>query len=453
METGPAPAPVTAPEPAAEPSASAWDYLDQGTGGAGAGSVADVADLAALGLPAEEEATRFPRLDLYGFADLTYWHPLMGKDSPWAFYFPSKSTFWVGNINLYVASQMSKVLRSLIEVRFTYLPQGKNRSGLEPQGQPYVDSSAQDYADAERPLKLGAIEIERVQLEYAPVGWLSIVAGQWLTPYGIWNVDHGSPTTIMAQKPYIVGEQYIPERQTGLLLGGAVRAGVHRFGYNLGLSNGRGPLDSYYDMDNNKAVTARLSWQSTSLLGDLTLGSSGYLGRYTDSQRQLLVTPAKAGSLELTTKDEISTQFDEYSLAADAKLVNGGLQIFSEVVMNTRKYTRQGRPSLQGGLLDLIAPQTEPRLQPDVRRWGGYLTAGYRLQWLGVMPFVHLEYVRLNNPDMPVSASAAAGFNIRPHESTTLKLHYGVAWFPDADSRGPGRGNIEVLEAQVAWAF
>ncbi len=470
-QAGPeAPATTAAPEPAPEPPAAAaaeeqappaagdgsapaaWDYLDSNAPAAEADNAGDV-DLAALG-DGEETSERFPKLDIYGFADLTFTQPVNEKGSRWDFYLPPQSTFFVGNINLYIASQMSKVLRSLLEVRFTYLPHGKNRSGLEQgTGPTYYENYAQDYTDAERPIKLGAIEIERVHLEYSPVGWLSIVAGQWLTPYGIWNVDHGTPTTIDTHKPYIVGEEYLPERQTGLLVQGAVRSGVHRYGYNFGLSNGRGPLDSYYDMDSNKALTGHLSWQSNSAIGDLTVGVSGYYGRYTNSQRVLAPEAGPSGSLQLKTKNTIKEQYDEYSLAMDAKLVKGGFEVFSEVAMNTKMYTDAGRPLLQNSFLTLIDPTKTNLIQPDTRRVGGYVIGGYRFRWLGIMPFTQLQYVYLDTVDLPATAAFTAGLNMRPHESVTFKLHFAQAIFPGANDLGPGRDSLRAFATQVAWAF
>lgn len=451
----PEPTPKATPSDAGSTagSASAWDYLDQDQGpGAVTEPTAD--ELAALGVTSEEEAEHYPKLDVYGFADFTLAIPTTGKGNAWNFYFPKNSTFFVGNINLYVASQMSKTLRSLLEVRFTYLPQGKNRSTLETPNSPgFLENSANDYTDAERPIKLGAIEIERVQLEYAPLEWLSLVAGQWLTPYGLWNVDHGSPTTIASHKPYVVGEQFLPERQTGLLIQGAKRFGAHRLGYNLGISNGRGPLDAYQDLDKNKAATLHLSWQSNSVIGDLALGATGYLGRFTSSTRTLGARKDSHGKLLLSSLDTPTMQYDEHALAGDIKWVKGGFQTFAEVVLNAKRYTKAGRPVYQDGLLDLIDPPAQKRIQPDTQQVGGYIISGYRFHWFGVMPFAQWEYVDRDAMLLPKVTTFSLGLNIRPHESLALKVNWGQAWFPGADRRGPGRDSYQNFDTQIAWAF
>jgi hypothetical protein len=412
----------------------------------------EAASLEALGLTTAEATETYPKLDVYGFIDFTYWQPVQKADNRWAFVIPNVPSFQVGNINLYIASQMSKNLRSLLEVRFTYLPHGKNRSTQEDMANPaYISTAASDYTDSERPIKLGAIEIERVQLEYAPYEWLTLVMGQWLTPYGIWNVDHGTPTTMLAHRPYLVGEELIPERQTGIMAQGALRVGSNRFGYHFGISNGRGPLDSYYDMDKNKAVTARVFWQNYSVAGDFTLGGSTYVGRFTDAQRSLkLVAEGKA--IVIKPVDTVKVQYDERTFSADAQLTRGGLRLFSELAMNIREYTDTGRPPV-GGLFALIEPTKANALTPDQRRWGGYLTGGYRFDWFGVMPLAQIEYFRLDDPVLPQVFAWYAGVNIRPHESVTFKLHYGQAHFLKADSRGPGKDTLQIVESQVAWAF
>ena len=98
-----------------------------------------------------------------------------------------------------------------------------------------VSTASQDYAEAPRELNWASLEIERAWAEYGINDWLVLRAGLWLTPYGIWNVDHGSPVIIPVLRPYVIGEQVIPERQVGVQAYGSTYFGSTRVGNCRGL--------------------------------------------------------------------------------------------------------------------------------------------------------------------------------------------------------------------------
>lgn len=113
-----------------------------------------------------------PKLDLYGFIDFTYSQNLSRGDSPFDT-FPHFGSFAVGNINLYAAGDLGGGFRSLLELRFLYLPHGAITPVV---GGPAdrVDTNVPDYADLERPLRWGASKSNACSSSTKPrSGWPS----------------------------------------------------------------------------------------------------------------------------------------------------------------------------------------------------------------------------------------------------------------------------------------
>jgi hypothetical protein len=380
-------------------------------------------------------------IKIYGFGDIGYRQLMMPKNSPWFLFLNREPSFFVGNLNLYFDSQLSDRWRALMEVRFTYLPQGTPDSNLSTGTSPRTNTSVQDYTDFSRSHATGSIMLERAQIEYSAFSWLTITAGHWLTPYGIWNVDHGSPAIIGVSPPFIIGAQLLPASQVGLLAQGSVGlGGESELGYALGLSNGRIDQVPYEDLDGNKALTARLSLTYRGL-GDLTVGATMYKGRTTQGENDLYFTPSGPRSQQV-----VSEQFDEVSYASDLKWVWHDFHLQTEWLLNDRKYTDAGRPSAANG-----------GLRKDKRYFGGYGLVGYRTPFFGVMPYVKAEY----SPEPELEAAGVSdkvaiftgGLNWRPRPRVVFKGEYYYGYFPGADPTSFAGNSIKGLDLQIAWAF
>src|SRR5262249_44391055 len=158
---------------------------------------------------------------------------------------------------------------------------------------------------------------------------LTLQAGQWLTPYGIWNVDHGSPVIIGVQQPYIVGAKLLPSTQVGVLAQGSFGVAEDtEVGYALGISNGRTDISAYQDLDANKAITARLSLTYRGL-GALTIGSTGYTGENSDTLEGIYFEGSEPHSREL-----IKMREHERALAFDLRWDYSNLRFQAEAIMN-----------------------------------------------------------------------------------------------------------------------
>ena len=59
------------------------------------------------------------------------------------------------------------------------------------------------------------ILIERAYMEWKPADWFGVRAGRFLTPFGIWNEDHGSPVLIGVDYPQFMNFNLVPLQQLG----------------------------------------------------------------------------------------------------------------------------------------------------------------------------------------------------------------------------------------------
>jgi hypothetical protein len=282
--------------------------------------------------------------------------------------------------------------------------------------------------------------IERAFVEYNATAWLTVQAGQWLTPYGVWNIDHGSPVIIGVSPPFLVGARLLPQSQVGLLGSGRVSlVDDLELSYALGLSNGRTDLSAYEDLDDNKAITGRLALTYRGA-GELTLGSSVYAGKATDNSRALYFDNGVPKA-----REDIIYQYSERAHAFDLRWIWRNLHVQGEAIVREQKYSEGTRPPRDAGF------------EPDQRQAGGYALVGYRTPLAGVMPYIKGEY----SPDPALRAIGiteqvlvgTAGLNFRPVPRIVFKAEYNYGYFPDAKPNTFADNYIAALDLQIAWAF
>jgi hypothetical protein len=351
--------------------------------------------------------------------------------------------FYVGTVNVYFDKQIAPDLRSLLEVRFTYLPNHARQIDFATGTIGREDNRESDYLNAQRNTPIGGIILEQVWLEYDAHPLLSVRLGQWLSPYGIWVTDHGAPVTIGVSRPFLIGAELIPERQVGVLLqGGSTLTGPLEVSYALGLSNGRSDIVAFEDLDDNQALTGRVALTLSSL-GELQVGGSVYYGRDTETTEGV-----SFGAEGVENHETILQQRDELVYAADLRWICGGLHVRGEWMSYERRFTERGRPvGPHGGLV------------ADRRKWGGCALLGYRLPWFPLMPFAKAETTPDNTaeaegiPDRVVVISG--GVNYCPTASVVLENEctYGYFTETEGDTTGFTNNVIKVLAFQVAWAF
>ncbi len=355
-------------------------------------------------------------------------------------------TFYIGSLNLYLSKNLSETFRTMAEVRLTYLPNGS--FDATPGGYAQTSTSVLDYANGQMQTRWGGIILQRVYLEWQLHRYVAVRGGQFLTPFGIWNVDHGSPVYIPVQRPLAITGNMFPERQTGLEVLGRWNANnENTFGYHLTLSNGTGPVSEYKDLDRNKAVGGRLYWEYFGKLY-FRVGSSGYYGRDTDA------TPSSAFTANtIDVKEKVSAQSDKLSLAADLLLKWEGLHVQTEWVTLQRRFTKAGRVEHA-----TIGAPVSTAASADTFSWLSYVLFAYRFgSWYGLTPYftvqngtVDAAYQAL--PDARYSIRGiTGGWTVNPIASVVFKLEAGRFHFPKAPLIL--RHDVSVFMCQAAWAF
>jgi hypothetical protein len=443
-DEGPEPSPTAAPSsddatPSTDPSAAESPPPGEASSADASTSAADE-EAAALAAAMAESSDSGDTMDVdqslnfYGFADFTYLATL--NDWP---LLPPWETFSIGNLNLYVGSELGDDWRWLSEVRFMYLPHGGRPAVRSTE---VIDTTVVDYTDFGRTVRWGGIRIERAYVEKTIHPLVTVRLGHFLTPYGIWNVDHGSPVIIPVTRPYIVGDALFPSAQTGIEVYGTWNVDATQLGYHLTLSNGRGPVDTHQDYDHNKAVGGRLYARHDTPFGTVTLGASGYRGKYTERQAGFALSPT---GTPLTTYTTL-VQRDELSLAADLKWEWKDLLVQTEAVMNDASYVDGGRP-----LSSAAAFGGPPSFAADYRNRGYYVLVAYQTPFFGITPYLHYEYYwQRSMSDIEVDA-IRGGLNIRPTPRLTVKLEITAPKFVRGLGLEGFRGKIFLF--QTAWGF
>lgn len=368
------------------------------------------------GLQAASEATSGadttdasqPSFRLYGFIDMGF-QKLWTADDPVV---PTlNSTFVLGNINLYFDFHPAEDWSSLVEVRLTNYPNGTESAGVPLAGVDYqrVSTSVADPGNGEGYdlVNWGGIVLERayVQWQHDSVGFR---VGQFLTPYGIWNVDHGTPTLISLFRPQFVSQQMWPSHQLGAEVFGRsdhVLPGRWGLEYHAYVSNGRTP--GVVDLTEDKMIGGRLV-ASTTWPRPMAFGFSAMHGNYSEQQHNIdLMTDS-------ILRPEIIA-YTESGVAADASIDVGALRLRGELTLRRVDYKTGKRARAFAGAGGFEADS----LRTDV-----YGLAAYRIPGTRFEPYLYLEAYRTPTPIGDLMAVGSVGLNVYFTPVVQLKLQY-----------------------------
>lgn len=307
-----------------------------------------------------------------------------------------------------------------------------------------------DYATIQNAIQSGSIVIERAWLELQPLDFLTVRVGQFFTPFGIWNVDHGSPTLIGPQAPFPVIIGLFPNRQVGFELYGSRYVGEARVGYHLTLSNGRIDKNAPFKNTSGKLAVGGRAFVEGSWFGEIRAGLSGYVGRYRDNANKDYNAYVMGGGTNPSLIVTAPIQYDEWSIGGDVRWEWRNLLVLGEAVYQQRDYANSARPTTQ--LVDPFAVGM-PHPVPDHPRAAGYVLAGYRLPWYNLMPYAWFARAKDTTSYQDIYAFAG-GLNWRIYPTIVAKAEYSVALLPNAPKgKFFEEDAMKQLQVQLAWAF
>jgi len=323
-----------------------------------------------------------------------------------------------------------------MEIRFTNLPNGEERSLAQPTGGDYVrdNTSLQDFTSpsVRATERLGSIIIERAQIEYSASDAFKVTSGYFFTPWGIWNVDHGTPTLISLLLPSFIADDYLPRRQLGVQASGSFYTSNWELGYHAYVGNNRTP--SQVDFRDDKSFGGRLFASSTGSAVKTKLGVSGYYGHSSDITKKVV----SAIPYLAETTETVSAR--EWMLGADASLDAGPFRLRTEGFLRRIDY--------EDGKRDGFTPNN---YYTDA-----YVITAYQLPFLGMEPYFYGEIMHWPSALGDTAIIPSVGVNFHFNPAVQLKAQYGHAFFMDLalhEKRTPSDNDVDNLTARLVVSF
>jgi hypothetical protein len=387
-------------------------------------------------------------LSFWGFSDLTFGG--IHYDSSNALYkvaTPYNATFYSSGINLYAKSEMTRTLTALVETRLTYTPTGAIPNSDYPSAT-YVgatqiasdpgQSPANTYVHgpySQLAYQQDGLVIQRAYMEWKPQDWFGVRAGLFLTPFGIWNEDHGSPVLIGVDYPQFMNFNLVPLQQLGLEAFGSFGLSDElRMEYALTVANSNGPSPEYKDLAAMKAFGARLKLVYTHDDLYFRLGAYAYYSDYVNSTDAIVLHLTPKLTLDgsyanpLSDVTTVGESYDEGILTGDLDIRIKRFRFLGEIA--TQRIIYNMPPTLDPNLQAIKGiPFNVNAYDASHFGYGGYVMAAYevpvhtRVIDFSVTPYVGYDYVvpsttALQNQTQQVRG----GLNVKPSPYVTCKV-------------------------------
>jgi hypothetical protein len=284
----------------------------------------------------------------------------------------------------------------------------------------------------------GAIVIERAQIDWTHFDAFKVRAGNFLTPFGIWNVDHGTPTLIAVQEPFLLQYQGIPIRQTGLMAFGSAFAGDWELGYMATLTNGRQEL-SNFAFNDNRGFGGRI--YANDERGDFAvkIGASGYTGRAQD----LEIDATSLSPLTITSK--ANWKYREWVGGLDLSIDVGRTRIRTEAAVRKVDYD----PGFHGLASPLIAVGA---FLPNAIFSSAYALVAHQLPFLGLEPYFVFDTLHGPLSTGDTSLSPSIGLNVHFNPSVMLKLQVLRVYLLDLRKQPGNYAGLDIAKGDATLA-
>ncbi|MBN2802649.1 MAG: hypothetical protein JXR91_06120 [Deltaproteobacteria bacterium] len=430
-------------------------------------------DLDSLVMTVNEEHSS-SKFSVYGFFDTTFYKAWYDqKNSVLITQNPPKSTFLMNNINLYFKSEMTPSLEVLVETGLSFAPlghetnfpadayvDGKLVSGL-------IDSSEYKRVDTSIPggiasssLRYGSVSIIRAYLDWKPRDFFNIRVGQYLTPYGIWNEDHASTVLVGVYYPNMMNHGLVPDSQMGLqAFGSFFPSDKLQLKYAVTFSNGRGPISTVMDLDENKGVGLRLKAVFGGSKLKVKAGGYGYYGKYTDLERHVESYLNADFSQDFSSGSpiggalKVTDKYSEWIGTGDLAFEFFGVKLFGEYALRRVDYIHHpvmndASQFVQNG--DFVDDRKEPsRYEQSFYGIAAWTLPIKKLDTVSITPYGGFDYISLNDSlDWAKQKTLRFGLNVQPSPYVVLKAENVIDMFDDWLG-----GRMVSVAAQVAVSF
>ncbi|MBN1602349.1 MAG: hypothetical protein JW915_12120 [Chitinispirillaceae bacterium] len=373
------------------------------------------------------------KFQIYGFSDMTI-SKCFPKENSFSYgvdKMDEKANFSLDHVNLYTSFRPNKHVRFLAELSFQESPVNYNNvAGTRIiMNSPFLNSDSV-YTVAEIKAKnriqrgitifeWGSFSVERAMMSLNLNRYWNFSAGKFITPAGVWNVDHGSPVIMTISQPtqYSYAEIF-PKSQIGIMEEGKIFLGDADLSYVVYLSSGRDNQSLYRPTDLSVGGQVRMNLP---LLDECTFGLSGYRGKANIKLREGVIT--------MNTVDFVT--FDSKTVYEDSNVVNYHEKVYG-IDMRLRKYNLTFQSELNYQDIDnnvLNGAKTGI--------FGNYYMLAYdayKKDNLTLTPYGLFEYVKYYDEEKHPNANpyalregyrkVMAGLNIRAFTNYGIKLEY-----------------------------